>query len=71
MEGHAEGVICKLLIDLQLETHRGAIAPNLDCLVRRARHNEILLDADVHSGDGSRMERVDQVFVHCLHVLVV
>ena len=51
VEGYADGIILELLVDLQLETQRWAVAPNLDGSVRRASRDQVLLDAHIHARD--------------------
>ena len=71
MESHAQRVILELLVDLQFKASRGALAPDFNGFVRGASCNQVLLDADVHAVNGSRVERMHQVFVDRLNVLVI
>ena len=49
VEGHTNGIVLELLVDLELEAHRRAVGPDFDGFVRGAGRNQILLYADVHT----------------------
>ena len=71
MESHAHGIILELLVNLQFEAERRAVTPYLDSLIGRASCYQVFLDTDVHSGDGSRMERMDEVLVERFDVFII
>ena len=51
MEGYTVGLIWVLLADLK--NWWVGVVPNSDRLISRASNNEVLLDADIHTLDGS------------------
>ena len=53
MEGHTAGVFPEQLVDLQFEAIGSTIAPDLYSLVTGACRDQVLLDADIHAGDGA------------------
>ena len=71
VECHTAGFFLEHLVYLQFEAHGGTIAPDFHSLVTGARRDQVLFYADIHAGDGARVEWVHQVLVHCLNVLVV
>lgn len=71
VESNAERFFGELLVDFQSETHCGRIAPQFNSLILRACHNKILLDANIHSLDGSRVERMYQIVICGLHIFVI
>jgi len=71
MEGDTAGVIFERLVDHQLEVRGSAITPNLHSLVDRAGRDQVLLYANVHAGNLARVERMYQILINSLDILIV
>ena len=61
MEGYTVGLIWVLLADLK--NWWVGVVPNSDRLISRASNNEVLLDADIHTLDGSWMEWANKILI--------
>jgi len=71
VEGHANRFFLELLIYLKLEAEGWVVAPYFDRIIRGACSDQILLDTDIHTGDGPRMETMPEIVVASLHIFVV
>ena len=71
MEGDTVSGFLEYLVNLELEVHGSAIAPNLYSHVGRAGGDQVLLNANVHACNGARVERVYQVLINSLYILIV
>ena len=71
VEGHANRILSEPLVDLKLKAEGWAVAPDFDGLIRGASGDQVLLDTDIHTGDGPRVERMPEIVVASLHILVV
>lgn len=63
MESNTVSLIIEELANLKRRSLVWSIVPNSDSLINRASNNKILLDANIHSLDGSGMEWVNEILV--------
>ena len=58
MESHSIALFRLLFINLECLRH---VIPDFDCLVRRARDDQLLSNAGVQASDGAAMEIADHI----------